>query len=431
MATTANQRKDAWAERIAYLRNRCLEHKRQGMPDRSVALARGLRASEGEPWQVRRGHAVRETLRALRFDLDDRDLLAGRLAPLAWPEEERKAAAEYLATFTWPGGQTGHCELDRSRLFALGVDGMRQDLESRLEHATGEAAEAYRSFLLALAGFADLIGEAAASAERCGLTTIAASCRRLQSRPPASFRDAIQLCWFMDLAVMLGDSVGLVVAGHLDRTLLPFYERDVAAGLLDEGEALALIEMLYLLTNELIPDGLAMSVMVGGRDAAGRDVTNPLSYLCLEALRRTGLVYPTVGVCWHEGTPAALTELATQIVADGCANPAFFGDETIQRGLRSYGMPADESCNYINSTCVEITPVSSSNVWVASPYFSTGGILREEIAAQAASPSPAPDFAAFLDAYRARLGQRIAAAAQAQAKLREGRRLHGRKPLQS
>ena len=32
-------------------------------------------------------------------------------------------------------------------------------------------------------------------------------------------------------------------------------------------------------------DGLAVSVMVGGRDAAGNDLTNELSYLSLEALR--------------------------------------------------------------------------------------------------------------------------------------------------
>jgi formate C-acetyltransferase len=400
-----------------------------------------LRAGEGEPWQVRRGHAVRETLRALRFELDECELLIGRMARLTWSDDERREAGEYLGTFTPPGGQTGHCELDRSRLFAKGVDGVCKDIEELLANATGERADAYRSFLLALEGFSAMIGEAARTAEeamatatpvrREELQAMAESCRRLQHEPPATFRDAIQLAWFMDMGVMLGDSVGLVVSGHLDRTLLPFYERDVAAGRLDDAEALALIECLYILVNELIPDGLAMSVMVGGRDAAGRDVTNPLSYLCLEALRRTGLVYPTVGVCWHEGTPADLTRLASEIVADGCANPAFFGDETIQRGLRSYGVPAEESGNYINSTCVEITPVSSSNVWVASPYFSTCGILREEVAAQAASDAPVRDFSSFLACYRDRLGQRIADAAKAQASLREGREKHGRKPLQS
>ena len=441
MAVTGTIRQDQWAERIKTLRDRCLVRKPQAAPDRSVATARGLRDSEGEPWQVRRGYAVRETLRALRFELDEQELLIGRMARLNWSADEHREAREYLATFTAPTGQTGHCELDRSRLFSLGVAGLCAEVEGLLGKATGEPADAYRSFLLALEGFSAMIGQAAETAEQAipaataerqlELRTIADSCRHLQTDPPQTFRDAIQLSWFMDMGAMLGDSIGLVVSGHLDRTLLPFYARDVAAGRLDESEALALIEALYILVNELIPDGLAMSVMVGGRDAAGCDVTNPLSYLCLEALRRTGLVYPTVGVCWHEGTPADLPRLASEIVADGCANPAFFGDETIQRGLRSYGVPAEQSCNYINSTCVEITPVSSSNVWVASPYFSTCGILREELAAQAESECPVAEFATFLDAYRDRLGARIAAAARHQAKQREGRRTHGRKPMQS
>ena len=53
-----------------------------------------------------------------------------------------------------------------------------------------------------------------------------------------------------------------------------------------------------------------MSVMVGGRDAEGHDVTNELSFLCLEALRSTRMIYPTVGICWHPGTPEELTALA-------------------------------------------------------------------------------------------------------------------------
>jgi formate C-acetyltransferase len=386
---------------------------------------------------------VRETLRAIRFELDEHELLIGRVGTVEWSADERREAAAYLAGLTWPGGQTGHCELDRSRIFSVGIRGLRADIEARQAAASAEKADTYRSFVLALEGLSAMIGEAAATAERAlgeaagegpradELRALVESCRRVADGPPETFRDAIQLSWFMDMGVMLGDSVVLVVSGHLDRTLWPFYERDVAAGRLDEAEALALVESLYILINEFIPDGLAMSVMVGGRDAAGRDVTNRLSYLCLEALRRTGLVYPTVGVCWHEGTPADLTELAAEIVADGCSNPAFFGDETIQRGLRSYGVPAEESCNYINSTCVEITPVSSSNVWVASPYFSTCGILREELIEQAASDSPARAFPVFMESYRKRLGQRIAEAAKAQANLREGRDRYGRKPLQS
>ena len=430
-------------ERLQALRQRCFERKVRPKTDPAIATARALQASEGvSSWQLRQGAAARARLGQVRFDLDEHELLAGRQAPALPGEAEAAAQARaWVARLPGAGGQTGHCELDRSRLFALGIDGLRADLSRRLQGAQAEAAEALESFAQALLGFGEMIGQAALSAEarlddatprrRRELEQIALSCRRLAHLPPETFRDAIQLLWFMDFGVMLGDQVHLVVPGHLDRTLLPFYQRDRDAGRLDDAEALALIESLYLLVNEYIPDGLAISVMVGGRDALGQDVTNPLSYLCLEALRRTRLVYPTVGICWHEGTPAALTDLGTELIAEGLCNVAFFGDETIQRGLRRLGVPAAASCNYINSTCVEITPVGASNVWVASPYFSTPGILLEELKAQATASEPAPTFAALLEAYRLRLGRRIDAAAAEQNRLRESRRRHGRKPLQS
>lgn len=430
-------------ERIQALRTRCLARKWQAWPDFTVPVAQALEASEGSrSWQVRKGAVARARLRHLRFELDDCELLVGRLAKTGGVDPGVMARArEILQRYPGSGGQTGHCELDRSRLFALGLDGLLADLARRLETRNGERAEALQSFAEALMGFREMIEQAALTAEaqcegatparRRELECIALSCRRLAHQPPQSFRDAVQLSWFMDLGTMAGDYVWLVVPGHLDRTLLPFYERDRAKGFLTDADALALLESLYVLINEFVPDGLAISVMVGGRDSAGRDVTNPLSYLCLEALRRTRLVYPTVGICWHEGTPADLTELGTELIADGLCNVAFFGDATVQRGLTRLGVPAGEACNYINSTCVEITPVGSSNVWVASPYFSTPGLLLEEIAAQVSSACPAASFEAFLEAYRKRLGDRIDAAAAEQNRLRQGRQAHGRKPLQS
>ena len=47
----------------------------------------------------------------------------------------------------------------------------------------------------------------------------------------------------------------------------------------------------------------------------------------------------------------------------------------ITEGLIGYGVPEKEAHSYIHSTCVEITPVASSNVWVASPYTNMAQLL--------------------------------------------------------
>lgn len=429
--------------RIAVLRERCLDQKRLLSWERAPWSARAMRASEGLPWQVRMAHRTREILSSVRFDVDDAELLVGRFLPCAsdFAEGEIAAAKEYLSRFTWPGGQSGHCELDYTRLYSVGIEGIRREIEERMGSADAKGRETFESFLIALQGFSLMAENAARAAERCiptapawrtaELEIMAASARRVAYLPPESFRDAVQLLLFSIVGVMFGDHVGYIVPGRIDRTLLPFYERDLASGSLDPETALLLVESLYLKINEIIPDGGAVSVMVGGRNAEGDDVTNPLSTIALEAVRRTGLAYPTVGVCWHEGTPTGLVDLAIELIGKGYTTPAFFGDDTIQRGLVALGVPREEACEYINSTCVEITPCRSSNVWVASPYFSTCRTLVEEIGAQAEASEPCAAFDDFLRSYKCRLAAVIRDGARVQDELRHGRQRYGGKPLQS
>ena len=436
---------DAPPARIAELRRRCLARWSEDRYWRGwlSLTAQSLKASEAEPsWQIRQGLETRDRLSRVRLAVNDAELLMGRLAPLGevFSDEQEAEAQQYLERYPPPGGQTGHCELDMTRLLTVGVAGIADEIRARMADADAEARAVYPSFLHALEGLSALAENAALAAEaampdatparREELRVMADVCRHVAHRAPTSFREAIQILWFADMAVMFGDGVGLVGPGHMDRNLLPFFEADLAKGVLTEDEALVLIECLYILINEFIPRGLAIPAMVGGRDAEGRDVTNRLSYLCLEALRRTDLVYPTVGVCWHEGTPQGLSDLAVDLIGHGCTTPAFFGDETIQRGLKALGCPPEQACNYINSTCVEITPVGASNVWVASPYFSLCSLLLDEIEAQVADKA-APDFDAFVAAYRCRLADAVTEGVNHQNELRDRRRLYGGKPLQS
>jgi len=480
METTIDRQ--ANASRTSLLRERVMATKDPAalarLRDTSVTDARSLRASASEPsWPVRRGLLTRDRLAAMRFELDDLEPLIGRLRMPDWTGAEAEAARAYLAAYQldFPG-QTGHCELDLDSLFRLGIDGLRAHIlslpgsgRSSQEAGTSPAeperpldsdggaqtvgdrgaerlggtsaateaetpaateAEAYRTFADALDGLSLMIEAAAETARVAELDALAGACAYIAHHPPRTFLEAIQLLWFVLIGVMHADRSWLVVPGHLDRTLWPYYEADLAAGRLTRDGALALIETLYIFINAYIPDGLAMSVMVGGRDAAGNDVTNDLSYLCLEAIRRTHMIYPTVGVCWHEGTPGALVDLAVELMGQGYATPAFFGDETIQRGLVALGVPPDEACRYINSTCVEITPSGASNIWVASPYYNTCGLLLEEIAAQAEG-DPAPTFDAFVARYRRRLGDAIAAGVAEQDGFRRARQAGCRRPLQS
>lgn len=429
-------------ERIAELRRRCLDRKCKTLFPAQVIVEAAKcfsSSSADESPQRRAGLRVKHVLGEMQFSLDELELFIGR--PCREREDQLASQlpeAQQVCQRFVPPGQTGHCELDLSALFTLGIDGLRGNLSALAKSATGERADTYTSFLDAMDGLSRMIETAAETAEaamkaadehrRAELSVMSGVCRRIAHLPPASFREAIQLLSLVNFAV-LADMVLLVGPGRLDRSLWRYYQADVQAGKLTRDEALQFIECLYLLVNETVVDGLAIAVMVGGRDEAGRDTTNELSYLSLEALRRTKLVYPTVGVCWHEGTPRELSDLAIELIAEGYTTPAFFNDDVIQRGLAKLGVPSEDRCRYINSTCVEITPCGASNVWVASPYYNLCGLLLEEI--QAVSDNPPAEFEAFLRGYFDRVNRAIREAVAVQNQFRRERRDHGRKPLQS
>ena len=281
-------------DRSQTLRQRCLDRKHLIPPwDGDPRLvAKSLRATEDcASWTIRRGRLTGDLLRGVVFELDDLEPLVGRLAPdrVEWQAERAQAQAflreRYPQVFT--PGQSGHCQLDLSRLFELGIDGLKQDLAARRECAAGKKAEVFQSFWEALDGLSDLIEHAAQAAEGARLSAtgpraaeldgMAAACRAAAHHPPATFYEALQLTWLTILGCQFGDRAWLVSPGHLDRILWPFYQADVQAGRLTAETALGLIEALYILINEFVPDGLAVAVMVGGRDAAGNDVTNALS----------------------------------------------------------------------------------------------------------------------------------------------------------
>ena len=348
--------------------------------ENGIVWARSWRATEGLPLGMRYAELGAARLAALDFLHDPEEPLIGRLAVPELDPAENERAWEFIhASGVELPGQTGHAEPYYDDLFALGLDGLR------------EKAGGTPSFVRAAEGLSAMIERAAGQA---AAEEVAAACRHIAHEPPATFREAIQLVWFVMTAIQIGDRAALVGPGRLDRRLIRFYEADLAAGRLTRGEALRMIETLYLFINASCPRGLAYAVMAGGDG-----VCNELTLLSLEALRKTRLVYPSVGVCWSFDTPDELKTLAVELIADGISNVAVFNDELIRRSMVRYGVPAEDASEYINSTCVEITPCAG--------------------------------YAAFRAGYLKRAGREIDRAAEEQNRVRRIRRERMRRPIQS
>ena len=364
--------------------------------------------TEGRPLGERFAIAGKDRLEAANFMHSAKEPLIGRVIKWNIDDATEQAAEAQLKKLGYlnPGGQNGHMEPFYDDIFTLGLDGLKEKVAD------------VPSFVIAAEAFSEWIEKAATQAVR---EDVAEACRHIAHHPPRTFQEAIQLMWFIDCGIHTADCCHLIGPGRIDRRLYPWYEADIKAGRLTREEALNMIALLYLFLNNLTGRGLAYAVMVGGNGQY-----NELSYLALEALRISGLTYPSVGVCWEEATPPELRKLTAELIAEGYSNIAVFNDRIIRKAMVHYGVPEEDAHEYINSTCVEITPCGDSNVYVASPYFPLCIILMEYL-----ENSTAEDYETFRREYLDLLEEKIRAGVEVQNKIRHLREEYLRRPLQS
>ena len=287
------------------------------------------------------------------------------------------------------GGQDSHMAIDYDLLLSKGLLGIIATIDEYLLTCDKENEAYYKCCKRCLEAvikysenYADLalkMSKETDDAQRQNeLKKIAEICRKVPAHPAESFYEAVQSVHFVTHCLSVNPfRLGRqqFQLGHPDRYLLKFYENDLKKGLITKEYAQLLLDCLGIQINMRVPNGLSSGYMVGGRDENGKTVANDLTEMCMQVIDDIRLVYPSVGFCYTDAMPEKYLEKACGLLLKGYSHPAIFNDDVITRGLMHYGVPKAEAHNYIHSTCVEITPVASSNVWVASPYTNMPQIL--------------------------------------------------------
>ncbi|MDY3070975.1 MAG: pyruvate formate lyase family protein [Eubacteriales bacterium] len=351
---------------------------------------------EALPRETRYAQAFYDALRSLAPCISDGELIVGKCAPLP-PEEQADWEASYRETAQnaqneagW--GQDSHMAVDYDLLLRCGVRGLIARIDGLLdgcEDACRPFYTACRTCLEAVLVHAEAYARAAAElaarteepVRKKELERIAAVCGRVPAYPAESFYEAVQSVHFLTYCLSMNPfrvyGFQQFQLGRPDRYLLPYYRQDLQRGRITPEEAQLLLDCLGIQINNRVCNGLSSGYMVGGRDASGEIVQNELTLMCMQVIDDIRLVYPAVGLCCTEGMDERLLDCACRILSHGRSHPALFNDDLITRSLAAYGVPADEACSYIHSTCVEITPVGSSNAWVASPYTNMPQLLLD------------------------------------------------------
>jgi formate C-acetyltransferase len=103
---------------------------------------------------------------------------------------------------------------------------------------------------------------------------------------------------------------------------------------------------------------IALDLDLGGVDKYGKDATNELSYMCLEADKKINNPQPNFSVRIHDSCPDQFLLKSIEVVRDagnrmGGGKPAFYCDEVIIPLLVNDGVPLERARNYAIVGCVE------------------------------------------------------------------------------
>ena len=166
------------------------------------------------------------------------------------------------------------------------------------------------------------------SAVRENLLAMRKTCENILYMPPRTFREVCQWTAFFNCAsrIYTRDGAGF----QLDVLLLPYYEQDVKAGILDDETAKFLIANLLLIDPHYY--------QISGVDKDDRDMTNRLSYLILDAADSINIAC-NLTVKMHENCDKAFVRKAVSLLLKNKNGwPRFCNDKALADGYMRNGI---------------------------------------------------------------------------------------------
>ena len=279
---------------------------------------------------------------------------------------------------------------------------------------------------------ADLADDLAASetdpTREAELRTIAAICRRVPAYPPRTFREALQMYWFVHLGVIselnTWDSFN---PGRLDQHLLPFYQSETASATLTPGQAKELLACFWIkFNNQPAPPKVGITeeqsgtyqdfalINVGGVRPDGADASNDLSCLMLDVVEEMQLIQPSVCVQVSSCTPDPLVRRAAEVIRTGLGQPSLFNTDVIVQEMLHDGKTLEDARAGGPSGCVTVSAFGKESCTLTG-YINWPKILElacfagvdpqtgRRVGPDTGDPRTFGSFEQFFEAYRRQL----------------------------
>lgn len=256
---------------------------------------------------------------------------------------------------------------DYERIIQLGTDGLRQQIEDRidqggLEPDGREYLDASLVCLKAVERFSDRYRDLAWSEGRHDVVEVLTQVPR---GPARNLREALQLIWFFQLLIQVESIDQGISLGRMDQYLYPLFGKEKQHPDFDADRVRDLFAAFCIKLSEVIPlfSGRAteyyaglpsgQAISIGGLDAEGNDASNELTYLLLDVVEGFKTRQPN----WHARISARSGDVyvsrVIDVVAGGGGSPALYNDDVIMPAMAERGVESEKVWNYATVGCVE------------------------------------------------------------------------------
>ncbi|TWI73027.1 formate C-acetyltransferase [Desulfobotulus alkaliphilus] len=203
---------------------------------------------------------------------------------------------------------------------------------------------------------------------------------RVPAHAPSTFWEAIQAVWTIESLLVVEENQTGMSIGRVDQYMYPFFRADIDSGRMTEYEAFDLAgcmlvkmsEMMWI-TSEAASKFFAgyqpfVNMCVGGVTRDGRDATNDLTYLLMDAVRHVRVYQPSLSTRVHNKSPQQYLKKIVDVIRSGMGFPAVHFDDAHIKMMLSKGVSFEDARDYCLMGCVEPQKAGRLYQWTSTAY---------------------------------------------------------------
>ena len=270
----------------------------------------------------------------------------------------------------------GHIVPDHEKVLAVGFGGIIEEAKQRkAETEDPEKLAYYDAVIISMQASLDFIKRYGRLAEKLAAAAkgkrkeeyerIAVMCETLLEGKTEHFYEGVEAVYLIHVLQMIESNGHSFCYGRFDQYMIDLYEKDIAAQVITREKALEIITHMFLMNsscNKVRPYShtrfsqgypLYSNLMIGGYRPDGKDGTNELSYLCIEAMHQCSMAEPNFSMRYNLQTPKPLLKAAARLIGTGCGMPSMFNDEVVVEAMEGLSIPLEDARDYCAIGCVE------------------------------------------------------------------------------